>query len=77
MNTTISLSVPLQIAVDGIDAPSNDELPSFESAIAQAEEHEADNFLQPRLMQVPSARYQGNSILPGYNDMNQRSVAVA
>lgn len=77
MNTTLSLNIPVQIAVDGMinQPPSGDELPSFESAMAQASEEEtADDPLQPRLMQVPSLRFQGNSILPGYN---VRTVAVA
>lgn len=78
LNTNISLSLPLQIAVESVNDPQVDDgLPSFESAMAQAEEHEADSYLQPRLMRVPSARYQGNSILPGYAEISRQPVAVA
>lgn len=75
MNTGISLVVPLQVTVENIHDPiQNDELPSFESAVAAAEAEEADRHLHPRLMQVPSAQYQGNSVLPGYD--HRRTVAV-
>ncbi|KAH6895267.1 hypothetical protein B0T10DRAFT_211594 [Thelonectria olida] len=77
MNTNINLVVPLQLMVENIHDPiQDDELPSFESAVAQAEADAADLHLQPRLMQVPSAQYQGNSILPGYDDHRRPAVAV-
>ncbi|CAM1511217.1 Fc.00g087300.m01.CDS01 [Cosmosporella sp. VM-42] len=78
MNTSISLAVPLQVAVENIhEPPQVDDLPSFETAMAQMEEEDADMHLQPRLLQVPSARYQNTSALPGYEDLSRRTVAVA
>lgn len=77
MNANIPLTIPLQVAMDTVQGDESDnDLPSFESAMAQSEETEADMHLLPRLIQVPSARYQGNSILPGYNDLNGRSIAA-
>ncbi|KAF7550873.1 hypothetical protein G7046_g7886 [Stylonectria norvegica] len=78
MNTNISLNVPLQVAVEQLHAElRGDDLPSFESAMAQAEEEAADMHLSPRLMQVPSGRFQGNSSLPGYENLSHRLVPVA
>ncbi|KAF5019238.1 hypothetical protein F66182_8763 [Fusarium sp. NRRL 66182] len=78
MNTNINLNIPVQVAVeDTYNQPQDDELPSFESAIAEAEEADADLHFLPRLIQVPSARFQGTSTLPGYNDTRMRQVAVA
>ncbi|KAJ4270480.1 hypothetical protein NW762_002167 [Fusarium torreyae] len=79
MNTNINLNVPVQVAVeDTYSQQDDDELPSFDAAIAEAEEADVDFHLQPRLMQVPSARFQGTSTLPGYEDMQMRhQVAVA
>ncbi|KAF4965352.1 hypothetical protein FZEAL_10770 [Fusarium zealandicum] len=78
MNTNINLAVPVQVAVENTyDPASDDELPSFDAAIAQAEGSDADQFLLPRLMQVPSERYQGNSVLPIYEDRRRRQVAAA
>jgi len=79
MNTNINLNIPIQVAVENTyDHIDDDELPSFDAAIAEAEEADVDLHLQPRLMQVPDARFQGNSVLPGYEDMRMRAqVAVA
>ncbi|KAJ3519540.1 hypothetical protein NM208_g14089 [Fusarium decemcellulare] len=77
MNTNINLAVPVQVAVENTYEPADDELPTFDAAVAEAEQADADLHLQPRLMQVPSARFQGTSTLPCYNDLRRRQVAVA
>ncbi|RKU47527.1 hypothetical protein DL546_005218 [Coniochaeta pulveracea] len=66
----IHFSLPLQIVVaqDPSLALSDDGLPSFETAIQEAET-EVDQFFRPRLMQVPEQSYIGNSSLPGYGDL--------
>lgn len=74
MNTNINLFVPVQVAVENTFEPVDDELPTFDDAVAEAE---ADSYFQPRLTQVPSERFQGTSTLPGYDDARRRQVAVA
>lgn len=74
-NTAINLVMPLQIGVETLHEPQGGELPSFETAMAQAEEDEVDSFFQPRLMQVPQMPQQ--SMLPGYDEIGRRAVAVA
>ncbi|KAH8172767.1 arrestin [Sarocladium implicatum] len=76
-NTTMNLVLPLQIGVETAFEPQgNEELPSFETALAQAEEEEIDNtFFQSRLMQIPQVPQQ--STLPGYEELGRRTVAVA
>ncbi|KAF6833430.1 arrestin domain-containing protein [Colletotrichum musicola] len=75
-DTKVNLAIPLQIA---LEAPAQQDmgLPSFEAVMAQEEEAEADAHLQPRLMQQPAAEFQGNAVLPGYNDFTRRAVAAA
>ncbi|KAH7160277.1 hypothetical protein B0J13DRAFT_433981 [Dactylonectria estremocensis] len=76
-NTNFNLVVPLQIGVENVyDLPQGD-LPSFESAMAEAEQEAAEYHLQPRLMSIPSAQYQQTSTLPGYEEMQRRTVAAA
>ncbi|KAM5348409.1 hypothetical protein ACJ41O_008233 [Fusarium nematophilum] len=78
MNTNINLAVPVQVAVENLYEPAaDDELPSFDAAVAEAEEADADRHLLPRLMQVPSERFQQTSSLPGYDDRRRRPVAAA
>ncbi|KAM0438777.1 hypothetical protein ACHAPT_001536 [Fusarium lateritium] len=74
MNTNINLFVPVQVAVENTFEPADDELPSFDAALAEAD---ADSYFHPRLMQVPSESFQGTSTLPGYDDTRRRQVAVA
>jgi hypothetical protein len=76
-NTTIQLAVPLQVGVETIFEPQGGELPSFESAMAQAAEEEADALMRPRVMSIPSEELQGNSVLPGYGEVNGRMISVA
>ena len=61
-SSTISLQVPLQVAVD-LELQDQGGLPSFESAV---EEAEADEYLRPRVLSVPEAQYLSTSVLPGY-----------
>lgn len=70
-NTTMTLSVPLQLGVEKIF--DEEELPSFETALAQ---READGFA-PRMDRRDESPQRGG--LPGYDDLNHgsRSVAVA
>ncbi|KKO98615.1 hypothetical protein THAR02_09291 [Trichoderma harzianum] len=76
-NTAISLAVPLQIGVETIHEPQGHELPSFESALAQAEEEEADAYLQPRVIHAPVSGLHNDAALPGYNELSRRTIGVA
>jgi hypothetical protein len=62
-STTVQLTVPLQIGVGGGADTDRAGLPSFETAV---EEAEADEHLRPRVVGVPEQQYQGGSVLPGY-----------
>lgn len=78
-NTTMTLNVPIQLGVERRFEPQDEELPSFERAMAQAEEDELDAYLRPRTMRIPTGQVQ-RSILPGYEELSRRSgrsVAVA
>jgi hypothetical protein len=70
-NTNITLALPLQVVVDATHGPSIQDhgLPSFDSVMAAQEEHYADEHLRPRTLMVPAAELQGNSLLPGYEDL--------
>ncbi|KAI1073767.1 hypothetical protein F5B20DRAFT_574583 [Whalleya microplaca] len=61
-SSSLTLGVPLQIAVDGSRAleSGDDGLPSFEAALRDAE---ADEALRPRVMGVPGVQFE--SALPG------------
>ncbi|KAH6607846.1 arrestin [Trichoderma cornu-damae] len=76
-NTAIALAVPLQIGVETAYEPQGDELPTFESAVAQAEGGEADAYLEPRGMRAPESELQSNTLLPGYNELGRRTMSVA
>lgn len=76
-NTTITLSVPLQLGVEQRYEPQGDELPSFESALAEAEAQAADSFWQPRHIHGPSSPPRSDSVLPGYDEIARRVVPVA
>ncbi|RDA95222.1 hypothetical protein CP533_1839 [Ophiocordyceps camponoti-saundersi (nom. inval.)] len=75
-NATINLAVPLQIGVDAVH-PSHlsDGLPSFETAMAEEEEAEADAHLQPRIIRIPESLGQ-QRMLPGYDELSPRVIAV-
>ncbi|KAF4125227.1 arrestin (or S-antigen), N-terminal domain protein [Geosmithia morbida] len=78
-NTTLTLNVPLQLGVEsrvGDPAGGPDALPSFESAVAQDEEAEADEYLRPRIIRQPRGPAQMTGSLPGYGDVTGRSVAA-
>ena len=72
-NTTMTLLVPIQLGVERIFEPQGEELPSFESAMA---ENGIDDYLRPRLMQAPTTTVQ-RSTLPGYEESGRQYVAVA
>ncbi|WYZ45232.1 hypothetical protein EsH8_VIII_000548 [Colletotrichum jinshuiense] len=77
-DSKINLAVPLQIALEpsmGQDSVDMG-LPSFDAAMAQQEEAEADEFLRPRLLQQPAPELQGNAVLPSYGDLATRRSAV-
>lgn len=76
-NTTITLSVPLQLGVEQRYEPQGDELPSFESALAEAEAQAADSYWQPRHIHVPSSPPRADFVLPGYDEIARRVVPVA
>lgn len=72
-NTTMTLTVPLQLGVEKLY--DEEELPSFESAVAM---READEMFTPRVVTMrDESRQMGG--LPGYHDLHHgsRSVAVA
>jgi len=62
-STTISLTVPLQVAVEGNFTQGHMDLPSFEDAVQEAE---ADEHLRPRVLTIPDQQYTETSVLPGY-----------
>ncbi|KAE9577951.1 hypothetical protein CGCF415_v000980 [Colletotrichum fructicola] len=74
-DTKVNLAVPIQIA---LEPPVQQDmgLPSFDAVMAQQEEAEADEYLQPRLLQQPAPEFQGNAVLPGYGDFSMRRAAV-
>jgi len=62
--STISLTMPLQVAVEGdFHQDGGPDLPSFEAAVAEAE---ADDHLRPRVLAVPQQEFTETSVLPGY-----------
>lgn len=77
-NTTMSLAIPLQIGVETIHQPQFDDgLPSFESAMAEAEEADISSHLQPRILRVLEMTDQTNSLLPRYDELNRRMISVS
>ncbi|KAJ9137273.1 Arrestin [Pleurostoma richardsiae] len=62
--STVTLRLPLQVAVEPAPtaAPPDNELPSFETAVQEAE---LDEFLRPRLLSVPDVQFHRGT-LPGY-----------
>ena len=63
--STVSLKVPVQIAVE-----SGNAVPApLSPAEAAAELADVNEFLRPRVIEVPSAELVGNSILPGSLDL--------
>jgi hypothetical protein len=61
---SVTLTLPLQVAVAS-DLMHGTGLPSFESAV---EEAAADDYLAPRVIQVPDHQYTATSVLPGYGE---------
>lgn len=76
-NTAMALSVPLQLGVEQRYEPQGDELPSFESALAEAETQGADPHWQPRNAHGPSSSLRANFVLPTYDEVARRVVLVA
>ncbi|KAL6860440.1 hypothetical protein ACO1O0_004468 [Amphichorda felina] len=75
-NTAMTLNVPIQLGVERRFEPQGEELPSFESAMAQASEDDGDAYLRPFSLPMPSNAMQ-YSMLPRYGEFSRRSVAVA
>ncbi|KAH6672785.1 arrestin [Plectosphaerella plurivora] len=78
----ISLHVPVQVAVEAspemLLQQQDAGLPSFDDAVAQQEEADADELLRGRVMRQPTAELQSNSQLPGYGDfMHSRRAVTA
>lgn len=61
---TVSLSLPLQVMVepDSSLAYPMEDLPSFETAVREAE---VDEMMRPRHFQIPDQQFLGTSFLPG------------
>ncbi|KAG5913723.1 hypothetical protein E4U61_006571 [Claviceps capensis] len=79
-NTTMSLAIPLQIGVDTMyEAPGND-LPSFESVMAQDQQLDDDTVLDRRafqrhvLLQIPELSEHPVHTLPGYDEISRRAI---
>ncbi|KAF3062194.1 putative arrestin protein [Daldinia childiae] len=76
-STHITLGVPLQIGVRGtVSHLDNTALPpSFE----EVEEADADEYLRPRVMSLPTIDFHQNGALPGYADLDhhRRRTVVA
>ncbi|KJZ78024.1 hypothetical protein HIM_02661 [Hirsutella minnesotensis 3608] len=76
-NTTFALAIPLQIGVETIHQPQSEGgLPSFETAMAEDEEAEVDAHLQPRILRIPQGFQPSSGLLPGYDDIGRRAIAV-
>ncbi|KAM0667956.1 hypothetical protein MY8738_007293 [Beauveria namnaoensis] len=75
-NTTMTLSVPVQVGVETIyDDPQGGALPSFESVMARDHEAEADSYLRPRIRRAASDDApQTNTLLPGYSELSRRAA---
>ncbi|PHH86523.1 hypothetical protein CDD83_10110 [Cordyceps sp. RAO-2017] len=76
-NTALTLAIPLQIGVETVHPPPDDGgLPSFESAVAEGDEGDVDAHLRPRLLRIPDRPRPSNGILPGYDELSRRAIAV-
>ncbi|XWW95391.1 hypothetical protein V2A60_003349 [Cordyceps javanica] len=75
-NSTMTLSVPVQVGVETIyDDPQGGALPTFESVMASDEEAAADSYLRPRIRRAASEDApQTNSLLPGYGELSRRAA---
>ncbi|KAH7327976.1 hypothetical protein B0I35DRAFT_5609 [Stachybotrys elegans] len=77
-STTMSLAVPLQIGVETVNDPMlHDELPSFETALAQAQQQNADAYLHPEMFDMAGADFQGGGTLPGYDHVRGHPIPVS
>ncbi|KAK3943798.1 arrestin [Diplogelasinospora grovesii] len=66
-STTITLTLPLQVAVESIQEMNGlGGLPGYSYLEDAAANAEADAYFQPRVIQVPEQQYQQTSELPGY-----------
>jgi hypothetical protein len=63
--STVSLHLPIQIAADG----NQNERAPMTAAEAAAELADAEEFLRPRVIEVPSAAHIGNSVLVPTSDL--------
>lgn len=72
-SSNLTLSVPLQVGVESLEAPV-DHMgpPSFQSAIEDAE---VDEFLRPRVLSIPGVDFESD--LPAYRDLISRGRATA
>lgn len=64
-SSTVSLDLPVQVAVEAVAAPLSDqeELPSWEDAVEDAA---VDELLRPRILGLPGDDFRETSELPGY-----------
>lgn len=80
-DTKVSLTVPVQVVVQPSAATAQElspdpGLPSFDAAMGQCEETDADDHLRPRLLRQPDALSQDRGRLPGYNEFSLRRRAI-
>ncbi|KAG5985761.1 hypothetical protein E4U54_005818 [Claviceps lovelessii] len=73
-NTAMSLAVPLQIGVETIHQPHDGDLPSFESVMAERQQMNGDAVLDRRILQLPELSEHSNHMLPGYDEINRRTI---
>ncbi|KAG5972390.1 hypothetical protein E4U58_006600 [Claviceps cyperi] len=80
-NTTMSLAIPLQIGVETIYEAPGDDLPSFESVMAQGQQLDGDAVLDRRaiqrhVLQFPELSEHPVHTLPGYDEIIRRAIEV-
>ncbi|ROT40657.1 hypothetical protein SODALDRAFT_271994 [Sodiomyces alkalinus F11] len=79
-DTKVNLMVPVQVAVQPSATPQqlslDPGLPSFDAAMEQREQMEADELLQPRFLGQPYLSPQERSGLPAYNEFSLRRPAM-
>ena len=76
--TTLSIAVPLQIAVEATDTHEQGTfgLPTFQDVVEQEEAAAADETLTPRVWRVPEVQFSRAFSLPGYDEVNRRHPPI-
>ncbi|KAG5916297.1 hypothetical protein E4U42_007723 [Claviceps africana] len=75
-NTAMSLAIPLQIGVETIHEPHDADLPSFESAMAESPRMDGDAVSNRHILQLSESSGRSDHILPGYDEVNRRTISA-